>query len=141
MEEPLIVFASYVPVKGEQLIILSSFEELKKAAAFFKKPIINVKPKEAFFVFMENWIYAFFGKNQSQAAQADQTALDPSFLDKLPWQSYANGQGEWIKADLAEAEKLRGELSKAPGLTLTIGNYRYKLQGDKLQFISRRRIK
>ena len=140
METLLEVSADYVPLKENQLIVLSSLEDLRRTAAFFKKPII--RQKEAFFVFSENWIYAYFSKNQSKAAQADQiAALDPGFLDKLPWQAYASGQGEWIKADLAEAEKLREELSKASGLTLTIGNYRYRLQGDRLQFISRRRIK
>jgi len=139
LESSLEVSADYVPLKENQLIVLSSLEDLRKTAAFFKKPII--RRKEAFFVFSENWVYAFFSKNQSQTAQANQIALDPGFLDKLPWQSYASGQGEWIKADLVEAEKLREELSKAPGLMLTIGNYCYKLQGDRLQFISRRRIK
>jgi hypothetical protein len=105
LESSLEVSADYVPLKENQLIVLSSLEDLRKTAAFFKKPII--KRKEAFFVFSENWVYAFFSKNQSQTAQANQIALDPSFLDKLPWQSYASGQGEWIKADLVEAEKLR----------------------------------
>ncbi|MBS7658089.1 MAG: hypothetical protein QXK81_06860 [Candidatus Bathyarchaeia archaeon] len=69
-----------------------------------------------------------------------EVALDPGFLDKLPWQPYANGRGEWIKADLADAQELREKLSEIPGFMLKIGDYQYRLQGDRLQFISRRRL-
>ncbi|MEM3570530.1 MAG: hypothetical protein QW589_01145 [Candidatus Bathyarchaeia archaeon] len=43
------------------------------------------------------------------------------------WQPYANGKGEWIKADLAEVQELREKLSEMPGFMLKIGDYQYRL--------------
>jgi len=73
----------------------------------------------------------------SAASGTDVPELDPSFLDTLPWKTFSSGKGEWIFANVDGAEVLREELTHADKKTLLIGYKRYRLSGDKNQFIQR----
>jgi hypothetical protein len=64
-------------------------------------------------------------------------SLDPSFLDTLPWKAFSSGKGEWIFANAEGAEPLLEELTHADKKTAVIGPRRYRLSGDKDQFIQR----
>ena len=66
--------------------------------------------------------------------------LDPSFLDKLPWQAYASGVGAWVFSNLEEAKRLNDELTKL-AKPIVIGNHRYRFSGDQNRFISRYPVK
>jgi hypothetical protein len=63
--------------------------------------------------------------------------LDPSFLDTLPWKPFSSGKGEWVFANVEGGQLLREELTHADKKTVTIGPKRYRLSGDKDQFIQR----
>jgi hypothetical protein len=69
-------------------------------------------------------------------SSADAPELDPSFLDTLPWKSFSSGKGEWIFANVEGAEVLREVLTHVDNV-LVIGYKRYRLSGDKSQFIQR----
>ena len=69
-------------------------------------------------------------------SSTDIPELDPSFLDTLPWKTFSSGKGEWVFANVEGAEVLREELTHADK-TLVIGYRRYRLSGDKNQFIQR----
>jgi len=70
-------------------------------------------------------------------SSTDVPELDPSFLDTLPWKTFSSGKGEWVFANVEGAEVLREELTHADKKTLVIGYKRYRLSGDKNQFIQR----
>lgn len=70
-------------------------------------------------------------------SSTDVPELDPSFLDTLPWKTFSSGKGEWIFANVQGAEVLHEELTHADKKTLVIGYKRYRLSGDKNQFIQR----
>ena len=64
--------------------------------------------------------------------------LDVAKIEALPFTPYKSGVGSWIlwtKYD--DAKPLKEALEKAPNKTLDIGSSHYKLQGDKLQFVSK----
>lgn len=69
-------------------------------------------------------------------SNADVPELDPSFLDTFPWKSFSSGKGEWIFANVEGAEVLREVLTHVDNV-LVIGYKRYRLSGDKNQFIQR----
>ncbi|MBS7610377.1 hypothetical protein KEJ19_07470, partial [Candidatus Bathyarchaeota archaeon] len=69
----------------------------------------------------------------------DANGNSPS-LKGLPWKPYRKGEGAWIFSNLPEASELKACLEKAPGKTLTIGGFRYRLQGDD-RFIARYPLK
>jgi hypothetical protein len=64
-------------------------------------------------------------------------SLDPSFLDTLPWKAFSSGKGEWIFANVEGAELLLEELAHADKKIAVIGPRRYRLSGEKDQFIQR----
>ena len=70
------------------------------------------------------------------AGSADVPELDASFLDTLPWKTFASGKGEWVFANVEGAEVLREVLTHVDNV-LVIGYKRYRLSGDKDQFIQR----
>ena len=69
-------------------------------------------------------------------SSADVPELDPSFLDTLPWKSFSSGKGEWVFANVEGAEVLREVLMHVDNV-FVIGDKRYRLSGDKNQFIQR----
>ncbi len=72
----------------------------------------------------------------TSGSSMDVPELDPSFLDTLPWKTFSSGKGEWVFANVEGAEVLREELTHADK-TLVIGYRRYRLSGDRNQFIQR----
>jgi hypothetical protein len=64
-------------------------------------------------------------------------SLDSSFLDTLPWKAFSNGKGEWVFANVDGGQLLREELTQAEKKMVIIGPRRYRLSGDKDQFIQR----
>jgi len=64
--------------------------------------------------------------------------LDADRLEALPWTPYKNGKGAWLLwGRVEEAKILKETLEKAPDKTVVVGGFGYRLQGDRLQFISR----
>lgn len=64
--------------------------------------------------------------------------LDADRLEALPWTNYRTGGGSWLLWERVEdAKPLKEALEKAPHRALVLGGFRYKLQGDRLQFLSR----
>jgi hypothetical protein len=64
--------------------------------------------------------------------------LDADRLEALPWTNYRTGGGSWLLWERVEdAKPLKEALEKAPNRTLVFGEFRYKLQGDRLQFLSK----
>ncbi|MEM2927055.1 MAG: hypothetical protein QXO94_06305 [Candidatus Bathyarchaeia archaeon] len=58
-------------------------------------------------------------------------------LEGLPWKPYKSGKGFWIFSNLPGASALKECLEKAPGKTLVLGGFRYRLQGEADRFIAR----
>lgn len=75
--------------------------------------------------------------NNDQRDNGPVPSLDPSFLDTLPWKPFSNGKGEWVFANVDGGQLLREELTQAEKKTVVIGSRRYRLSGDKDQFIQR----
>jgi len=75
-------------------------------------------------------------RQATAGSSEDVPELDPSFLDTLPWKTFASGKGEWIFANVEGAEILREVLTHVDNV-LVIGYKRYRLSGDKDQFIQR----
>ena len=64
--------------------------------------------------------------------------LDADRLEALPWTSYKSGKGDWLLWERVEEAKIFKEaLEKAPHGTLIVGAFRYRLQGDRRQFIAK----
>ena len=64
--------------------------------------------------------------------------LDVDKLRALPWTPYKNGKGAWLLwGRVEEAKVLKEALERAPDKTVVVGGFGYRLQGDRLQFISR----
>jgi len=67
-----------------------------------------------------------------------ESKLDADRLEALPWTPYKNGKGAWLLwGRVEEAKILKEALEKAPHETLIVGAFRYRLQGDRRQFIAK----
>jgi len=59
-------------------------------------------------------------------------------INALPWTAYRSGKGEWLLHEKYDAAiPLKEALKKAQNKTFDIGGFRYKLGGDRGQFLSR----
>ena len=64
--------------------------------------------------------------------------LDIAKIEALPFVPYKSGIGSWLLWEKnSDARPLRDAVEKAPGRTLDIGGFHYKIGGDRGQFLSR----
>jgi len=87
---------------------------------------------------LENGLKELAQLEERYKTMPPEVRIDVNKVEGLPWTAYRSGVGFWLLCEkYDDAKPLKEALEKAPGRTLDLGAFHYKLGGDRDQFISK----